>query len=498
MIKLISPDHYDFGEPAAALVNLHSRGVDGDWMQKRAAAGVFANSDLKAKPGHSLIHLIAMGDTEIFGPNRNGDAFYGGPRQLDLPEPDWETVKTAGGIDKEGEVTHPVEHKKSAETFTDCTATGNRERVHTFKKYAHVFRNHLNRPAEGHKIHGEVPDAVHNDAMHRVELMIEVPHGHDWDDDLEKIANDKPVYFSMSCKIPHEICSRCGHKSRTLEERCPHLSNELTQITKTGHLTSAVNDWMTYFDISRVIKPADRIAWALTKAAQDQTLDLSEIDREIPLDVRCEGEPDQVVRRMRLAAKAAEIEKRLPLQASIASSLARAVSRRKPIEKLSSFRGYEGQSIPATLRVLADGGIYLRFNEFAQLVLGEKSAAKLPMPPMGGLLALASTDDQVLSNTSYDVEAVSPPSHLKRAALAMRGASLLPEDVSARAIASAASGDVVPALSTQTTKLAGLAREYAAYTLSFLDYVTGASDQRLEHYASAIAAELSAHVGVGQ
>jgi hypothetical protein len=77
MIKIVLPSSFGFDDPIAQLVDCHSKGIDSSWLIKRAAAGVFRDwENIKAAKDHSLIHLIALGDAETYGGNRNGDWFY--------------------------------------------------------------------------------------------------------------------------------------------------------------------------------------------------------------------------------------------------------------------------------------------------------------------------------------------------------------------------------------------------------------------------------------
>ena len=52
MRKLIYSDAYDFGEPAAKLVPLHSRGCDNGFLQKVASAFKEDMTDFKREPGY--------------------------------------------------------------------------------------------------------------------------------------------------------------------------------------------------------------------------------------------------------------------------------------------------------------------------------------------------------------------------------------------------------------------------------------------------------------
>ena len=75
MIKVIQPHAQDFSEPVAALIKISSRGLIGADKQdfvKRAGAE-FAEKALHIKLAKDEIpvHLIAIGATEDYGPNRD-------------------------------------------------------------------------------------------------------------------------------------------------------------------------------------------------------------------------------------------------------------------------------------------------------------------------------------------------------------------------------------------------------------------------------------------
>jgi hypothetical protein len=77
MIKVIPAGLPDAEPPA--LVKVSSRGligVDRASLLKRSSAGLLDRIDrIDCRPGENLIHLIALGATEHYGPNRNGDGF---------------------------------------------------------------------------------------------------------------------------------------------------------------------------------------------------------------------------------------------------------------------------------------------------------------------------------------------------------------------------------------------------------------------------------------
>jgi hypothetical protein len=484
MIKITDPSSYGFDTPVATLVDVHGRGLDRDWLIKRAAAGVFHTLNLKPKAGHELIHLIAMGDAEAYGGNRNGDWMFGSGRRLQLVEPDWTKVACRNG----------TTHHRGEDTFTDTISCGNKDRYDTFEKFAHVFKNHKNKPHLGHKIYGEVKAAAHNDALRRVELMIEVPHGRDWDDDLEKLARDQDIPFSMACKVPYDVCLYCGHKAKTLDEYCPHVAQHMGELTKAGHLHGVANDFMTYFDISRVHRPADRIAWSLygsmTKAAADAPGRVK-LAAELGLEAEFGGypaisvlsanHPARVHRRVELLRKAAELEKKLPLLAQ-ASPGVKGIKGR--VEKAACALPSGSTRLPELFRALADRAACLPLNKWAALVLGvdryaamtdlvERAAARTP-GAFGD--AMAHYAVEAAADPAYDPGEHTPQGDFRKMAQSWAADyGLTPEAVGARAIENGVYGTPAPMIKTASAVAdpvaEGLVRGYVAYKLAFLDHV---------------------------
>lgn len=183
MIKVILPSGFNFDEPVVRLMDVHSRGVDRSWMQKRGAVLTNEIGRIRSEPGHSYLHLIALGAMESYGTNRNGDSFNKQACEFSLPEPKKgtsEIIKLASGL---------MGHYR---TFLN----------------GHCFKHHRNKDPE-RKI-GDVKEAAFNPDMNRVELIIRVPHNQEWEGDLQKLANGKDIPFSMAC-------GRAGTRIRTHE-----------------------------------------------------------------------------------------------------------------------------------------------------------------------------------------------------------------------------------------------------------------------------------------
>ena len=130
------------------------------------------------------VHLIALGASEAYGPNRNGDG------------------------------------------FKEATC---RDHHDTFVKFAKFFRNHKNKAERGDPFYGVVKASAYNEDMRRVELLCalnseksaaERNGGFVADVELEKIARGEDMPVSMACRVPHDVCSFCKHAAKNRDEYC--------------------------------------------------------------------------------------------------------------------------------------------------------------------------------------------------------------------------------------------------------------------------------------
>ena len=234
--KRVNPGFYGEEGYIATLIGAHSRGLDSQALEKCAAADFIMQLGVTPKKDHSYVHLITTGAGEYYGPNNNADYFNKCARDF---------------------------------TFADGTSQslqGGLEKFHnTFDKFGAVYLEHFNSKKGGPKW-GEIVGEAYNTSMHRGELMVELPN-EKWASNLEKIANNKPVYWSMGCGVPYDICSSCGNHAATRSDYCEHLKYAKLSIDKEGNQTFAINDQPHFHDISKVAVPADRIAFALSKVA---------------------------------------------------------------------------------------------------------------------------------------------------------------------------------------------------------------------------------------
>lgn len=274
MIKTCAADDTTFDAPLWRLVKQSARGVTGSDRAEfadRAAAAFLQDLPKhleKLAAGEVLVHGLAIGATEHYGPNRNGDGFR-------------------------------------AATCRECHPT--------FVKFARLYRGHKNK--DPGKSYGRVIASAFNEPMQRVELLLALNGnakvaaangGLVADRELEKLASNQPLALSMGCLIHHDVCSYCGNEAPTAREYCEGterggkcraggLRKKMGAIVRVDgdlHHLHADNPNPRFFDISHVQRPADRIAYVTSriKAAGDgQPLQgdviAAELDITAPLDV---------------------------------------------------------------------------------------------------------------------------------------------------------------------------------------------------------------------
>jgi intein/homing endonuclease len=199
--KLVLTDSYDFGQPSTQLVpQLNSGRVDDTWLRKQAGLQCMFDkeiSQLQKRAGHSVFHIIALGDEEAVGANRNGDAFS----------------------EKDTKTAH----------------------VH-FKERGHVFVDHKNN--DPRKAVGEVLATGHNDDMGRVELLVDVDNKKLPDRYQQKIANGEDLAWSMGCFTAGHMVKLDDSICKPIED--VQLGEEV--ITHEGHAKPVVHLFKKQYD----------------------------------------------------------------------------------------------------------------------------------------------------------------------------------------------------------------------------------------------------------
>jgi len=225
-------------------------------------------ANITPDPGLMYLLVNAVGAYEYYGSNLNGDAF---------PE---KSLLEVQSIDETRDGNPPVPRYK------------------TFELYAKVFRHHQKQNRENN--YGDVVKSVYDHKMHRVLLVIRVIKDRARDI-VERIQEGYVISVSMGCKVPFDICSICGHMSKTRAEYCDHLKNHMNEITPDGKLICALNTKPRFDDISFVLLPAWKVGRVLTKVAHKETIPIkkyaspifkygllrksSDIDKEVPGEV---------------------------------------------------------------------------------------------------------------------------------------------------------------------------------------------------------------------
>jgi hypothetical protein len=323
-------------EPTVRLLDLSAKtaSVASDW-----------SADVKPKPGKTYILVLAIGATEYYGPNRNGDGFS---------EPEL------------------------------------REHHNTFETNAHVFRSHVNKdPA---KSFGKVVKSFYNEDMHRVELVLEIDDAKA-PDIADKIREGRTVAVSMGCRIKFDVCSICGNKAPSRKDYCDHAKNQLNEILADGRIVFVDNPDPNFFDISVVWRPADRTGFMMKKVAYDGALAFTRSSAST-------GE--KVAQRellSKLLGKVADIDKYIegvgfgaPATAPHTETIARdghllsgwvknivpkVLASYKPVDN-EDLGWLSGKEFPRVLSSLSDMGVLLTTPEFLRLLIKSLTGKDLP------------------------------------------------------------------------------------------------------------------------
>jgi len=202
------------------------------------------------KANDNFLHLliVALGAADYWGSNVNGDAFF----EKDL-------LQTQS----------PVEAMKSPSPYTGQQMP----RYKTFC-FAKIRKHHQNK--DHHPDYGHVELPVYDHKMKRVLLVVAVDKKKA-PDVVAEAESGSPIVWSMGCKVARDVCSICGHPSKTVSEYCDHLKYQMNQTLPSGEKVYAVNPTPRFFDISKVLIPADKTAFTLMKVASEissKTLDV--------------------------------------------------------------------------------------------------------------------------------------------------------------------------------------------------------------------------------
>jgi len=324
-IKAFSPDHFNLGSDAPfEILRFSSKGLDSG-QEKRANMFSKLIEGYVPSKDKTAVHTIAMTSSEKFGFNRNGDGW------------------------------------KRANLIRDHP---------TFISHAKVFRHHKNTPLDSS--FGVIKAATFNDDMDRVELLMELDNSK-CAEELSLLERNGSYPVSMACKISHDVCSICSNKAKTPKEYCWHVKEALGKIMDDGKIVGVDNPQSIFFDISRVIRPADRVAYTLKKAstgisggaalAEELGYSLNTLDT-IESTLTCNYKSAE--KKRKILEKISKMEKRIDgiAQPAVIDSQEEV---EEAVKKLSSFIPIYMDSV---MRGLSDNGIVLRPSEFYTLMTG--------------------------------------------------------------------------------------------------------------------------------
>lgn len=330
MIKAFSPDHFNLGDEAQSeILRFSSRGLDSGQVKR---ANMFSRLIDGYTPGRdkTAVHTIAMTASERFGFNRNGDGW------------------------------------KRANLIRDHP---------TFISHAKVFRHHKNTPLD--PSYGTVKAALYNEDMDRVELLMELDNTK-CAEELSLLESKGSYPVSMACKIAHDVCSICENKAKTPREYCWHVKEALGKIMDDGKIVGVDNPNSTFFDISRVVRPADRVAYTLKTASAGPiggaalAEELGYSADQIPfLEATLVSNVKHSEQKRRILEKLSRMEKKI-------EGIAKPVlldSCDEVEDTVAKLASYVPVHLDSVMRGLSDNGVVLRPSELHLLMTGNRIPA---------------------------------------------------------------------------------------------------------------------------
>lgn len=146
----------------------------------------------------------------------------------------------------------------------------------TFLK-AHAYAHHVNKDPT--RAFGVPVLAVLNHPMKRVELIIRLDREKAEKEGqggiIKRIDAGEFPDVSMGCKVPYDVCSICGNRSKTRHDYCEHMNPPPekrgvygpNKILPDGRKIYVINTLPRFFDISFVFIGADKTAKVMAKLA---------------------------------------------------------------------------------------------------------------------------------------------------------------------------------------------------------------------------------------
>ena len=349
--KVLMSGYDDSGNfPVAAIIPQFRGGLDRDTLRKRASVFDAEYDTFERKPKHTYIHLISVAAGEYYGPNSRADFYNGDSYEHTFSQPEKGSPSVI--VLKRG-----------------LAGTHNK----TFMENGGAYTEHFS-SLDGAEPQGYIVKAAINPEMHRGELIIGVETDK-WADDIHKLESGTPMKFSIGASAPYDICSICGRVAHTEKEHCDHYKNMPGAVLADGSQVYVISDNCIFHDISRVKKPAEKIAFSIRKVASgDYSRFMQPIGPANPKVLRSLCKTASAMRRMDMLCKLAAIEKQITAECKggiIDPALIKSFGKRRgdssEIRELLKYGG-EDQIIKAC----CDHDYILSPKEFVDLMLPEE------------------------------------------------------------------------------------------------------------------------------
>ena len=347
MYKLITTEPGFFGdEPLVTPVNLHDKFMTKLASENEKIAKYVSN--LKPREDGIYLHINALGG-EHWSSNSNGDFFESEVLAYECPmEPGTNRMQDYG-------------HK-------------------TFEKYAYPYKHHCN-DDPNRSIGEKVKLASYNPRMDRVELVVFIDRNKD-PELCKQAENGEAIPVSMGVKVLYDVCSICGNAAKKKENYCEHLKYAMNQVLPDGRKVYAINKYPRFFDISFVLRPAEKASYVMKKVASSNIVVPSafiadalqieepkisedksaEIKKEIPIDEVKTEQPKQDV----IKAYSGLIPKICSLEPSMSDEDLKGLSEFPLKDILSSISGL---------------GMVLQPREFQKIVVIKSSGGDKELKP---------------------------------------------------------------------------------------------------------------------
>lgn len=222
-------------------------------------------ANYRPQPNKIAILVNALGSSEFWGQNVNGDIF---------PE--------------NGLLHDCRKHPSEQHPYDDFIGKTLPPYGYWTFKYAHPFVHHRNKDPS--RAFGEVVLCAWNPRMHRVELVVildtHLAMQHGAQHIIDRIlAGDYPD-VSMGCRVPYDVCTICKHKSKTRHDYCSCIKHiGMGRILDDGRQIGVINLHPRFFDISFVFIGADKTAKMMCKLASGLWVPQSVADAQRLYDI---------------------------------------------------------------------------------------------------------------------------------------------------------------------------------------------------------------------